>query len=203
MQFDSTKINPQQIEVVEIAKGGNDAVQDFVSLIGGRVLNEFNEQVQMQKADIEAIVAEKAAVRADLSKLKTLQAESEDISSDGMDPYIDPKTGDKFTGEAFMIHQNNSELYEAIQDLIKKSGAEFSFSDLPHNSNSVVIPKAFYESLENTLDSRLQTLNTQSEIKTISFQAVMDARKQALLMLSNMLNSDNQTKMAIIQNLKG
>ena len=88
-----------------------------------------------------------------------------------------------------------SKATETYQNMLEERGM---IKDPNNQFVSVEFLKTFSESLE----TRMTDLNSQSETDSIRFQALMDSRKQNLLMLSNMMNSDNQTKMAIINNMK-
>ena len=61
----------------------------------------------------------------------------------------------------------------------------------------------FLQEIKDGFADKVDSLNQSSELKMIRFQALMDARKQAFMMLSNMVNNNHQTMQAIIQNLKG
>lgn len=71
------------------------------------------------------------------------------------------------------------------------------------DQGKTAVPKALLTALADTCDKKVQEMNTNSELKMIQFQSLMDARKQALLQLSNMINSDKETLMEIIRNMKG
>lgn len=199
----SQNINSAEVELNSLySEGVGDASGEYQAYLGGAVVQEYDTQIQSFTAELTAMNEEKAAVRADKIEITALAAEAQSITdADGYKMLNPDGTYSNFVGEAVVLSSAEaSELAEEAASL----GVTMDVSKLPTGSGTdVVVDKKFLDSMEQALDSKLTDLNSTSEMKSIQFQSLMDARKQAMMMLSNLISSDNQTKMAIIQNLKG
>lgn len=113
-------------------------------------------------------------------------------------------------GETEYVEVTGAEL-EEIRELAEAAGisldslfdtitTEYAIKDI---EGQYAFPKDILTALADTCDKKVQDMNSNSELKMIQFQSLMDARKQALVQLSNMINSDNETLMEIIRNMKG
>lgn len=181
MTFVSTNYNADEVKLNYINQTSGDSVNGLEAMLGGAVVEELDAQINMFSADLIAINTEKQLVRSDLNTITAMKTNPTDV--DGV--------------EVFIL---NDEDKSDLESLAESLGIDIEYTE--DDSGNVGVSRAMLESVESALDNKLQDLNTSSEMKMISFQSLMDARKQAMMMLSNMISSDNQTKMAVIQNLK-
>lgn len=196
MQFESLATNAAKLELQALNRDSTDALGQLETQISGAVVAEYDAQIQTYSAELTVINDQKTSVRQDKVTLTGLAAKCQDITGKGYKITDESGTKIDFTGKAVPVSKTE---YNTIIDLAKDYGVDVS--NLPSGSG-YMMPESLIESLKEALDSKLQDLNSSSEIKLIHFQSLMDARKQSLMMLSNMMNSDNQNKMAIIQNMK-
>lgn len=197
MEFASTSISTSQLELQALRENSNDALGGLETQIGGTILAEYDTQIQDYSAELTALNKEKSIVRQDKVTLTGLATKCQDYTSKGYS--ITDENGAKtdFTGKAVAV--SKSEHNKTIE-LARSYGVDIS--GMPTGPGGYIIPEGLINSLKEAIDSKIQDLNSSSEIKLIHFQSLMDARKQSLMMLSNMINSDNQNKMTIIQNMK-
>lgn len=201
MSFDlqSTDFNAAAVELSYLGQNGPaDASQALMAFMGGSMVQEYDAQITAFSTELSSTNAEKEVVRADKTKLTVLEADAKTLTD--ADGYYD-KDGVVYTQQAVVMLESQVEQFIGGA---AKLGVAISKESLPTNGNSgYAVSTSIIDSVKDALDNKLSDLNSSSELKAIQFQSLMDSRKQAMLMLSNLINSDNQTKMAIIQNLKG
>lgn len=182
-------------------KRSTDAIGNMQGLLGGAMIQEYDAQIQDFTADMSATNAEKSAVRADKTQISTLQT---NLSASSKQYSATDKFYTTDTGEHVEFTEKGSKLtsaqYKQIKALCEKYGVDPD--KIATDGKNYVLPDSLAETLKGQMDSKLTDLNSTSEMKMVNYQALMDARKQSMMLLSNMLNSDTQTKMAIIQNMK-
>lgn len=106
------------------------------------------------------------------------------------------------TGKTETMIYVSEEKYKELENLLKQSGETISASRASAK-DPYVISKNDLENLRSKHENNLQNLNTTSELDMIRFQSLLDARKQMLMQLSNMISQDSQVKLEIIRNMKG
>lgn len=195
----SANLNTDAIGSVYSDDASGSALAEVESSLGGAVVRELDEQIRMYSAGLAANNAQQQAVRADITRLNNvISGQTTTISAD-----IYKKSGsenDFLSAGDYYVFGKNSREFAFLQEMAGAAGVVLEYGSY---KGKVAVSREQINSLIEGLEGRLKDLNSVSEIKMINFQALMDARKQAMLMLSNMINADNQTKMAIIQNLKG
>lgn len=157
--------------------------QATMTLLGGQMVEEYDRAIQIFSAELMGINAEKSNVNSHKADVMRIVANKKKITSET----------DGVSKSAYVITGTE------YQKLVRYAG-EYGVALNGVAEGSV--PESFIEELKDAIDNKIQELNSTSELRMINFQSLMDGRKQAMMMLSNMLNSDNQTKMSIIQNFK-
>lgn len=210
--FQSLTTNFQKIANASAAAGSTSlSINEFQTMISGGVLQEIDAQIEMFKGEIEANNSQQKAIRDDISTInKYLARTIEHIDQDN-----NPDTAD-----TEMIQLSRSErkaLVDAAASLgfksikTKRGGERGDFFEMNKIITKNVkggtigrdkVTVKFLESIKEALENKLSDLGSSSEMDTIKFQALMDARKQNIMMLSNLMNSDHQTKMSIMNNMK-
>lgn len=181
--------------------GPQDGAQEFMGTIAGVAVAEYDKLLGSYKQDLEGMNAKKSELREDRDKLQVLQYRGTTSSQplkDGQEPPAPAVDGKVFSASDF----GKADKPGTPASYFNKYGVgPDSYKTL--SSGDVFVPDNVWESLKEKIDGKIQNVNSDSEIRMIYFQSLMDSRKQAMLMLSNMVSSENSTKMAIIQNLKG
>lgn len=200
-ELTSGNFNTAAIELSYLENQGvGDASGLLQAYMGGAMVQEYDAQIQMFTAELTAVNAEKSAVRADKLAVTGLQSNLKTFVASGENVAYFPD-GTVYEGEAAVLGSNEvANLREQAASL----GVSMNDPALLNGSNNTyAVDVKFLEDIEGALDNKLTDLNSISEMKSIQFQSLMDARKQSMIMLSNLINSDHETKMSIIQNLKG
>lgn len=210
--FQSLTTNFQKIANASAAAGSTSlSINEFQTMISGGVLQEIDAQIEMFKGEIEANNSQQKAIRDDISTInKYLARTIEHIDQDN----------NPDTANTEMVQLSRSErkaLVDAAASLgfksikTKNGGERGDFFEMNKIITKNVkggtigrdkVTVKFLESIKEALENKLSDLGSSSEMDTIKFQALMDARKQNIMMLSNLMNSDHQTKMSIMNNMK-
>ncbi len=179
----------------DIANGG-DSLSQVEFFIASDYLSGLDSQIALYKDELENSELAKSEYMTNEALISGFLSKTE-IETDSGEACVELDTGEA------------KELVEILKSLGQKMAAEDledEISDVENSRDSVVdsiqFSKKDLEDLKTTYSNKIDDLNSSSELKMIRFQTLTDARKQALLMLSNMISSDNSTKLAIIQNLK-
>ena len=191
---ESLQVNTALIQASNTTQGTDDAAKIFQTQIGGAMVQEYDAEIQDYTNELQAINTQKEAVRTDKNQTTVLLSQL--TSADG---YCD-SANKAMTGSVAEITTDEK---TEIQDLADSLGITLTIgSKTTDGTTTYGIAESSLKALGDALDSKLSDLNSTSELKMIQFQSLMDARKQSMMMLSNLLSSDNQTKMAVIQNMK-
>lgn len=174
-------------------QAGSDATTGLESVLLGDVVANYDDQIQAYSEEIQQITVEKN----NLTEMKTAINEypTQTKGSDAVNAGYTEITGPFRTYDSAQYYN----LMQMAQS-VGLGGTLQNGTDANHSLYAV--SESTISSIQSALDNKISELNSSSEIKMINFQSLMDARKQTMLMLSNMVNADNQTKMAILQNLK-
>ncbi|MCP5463588.1 MAG: hypothetical protein H7A33_01025 [Deltaproteobacteria bacterium] len=172
-----------------VTSGGTDGMEQ--ALAAG-VVADYDSQIDIFTKEIESDTAQKAQISSTKSSVENTIAGLDKVaggdSESGELDYYDASSLDSDTLNA-LADQLDAVGMDGQAFLDSLADGKFKVSDI--------------DALLDGLDNKLSALNSKSELKMIRFQALMDARKQALMQLSNMMQSQNQTNMSIIQNMKG
>ena len=177
-------IKTDNIESTNSERQDLEGTQAVMATLGGTVVEELDNLLGSYNAELISVNHEIASVRADKDAFSSFvgSEKTEFVDFDGV------------LKEGILVDEFSPELKEILE--------KFNI-DYENIGNNEFISLESIEALKDSADSKIQSLNSQTELKMINFQALMDSRKQAMLMLSNMISSDNSTKQAIIQNMKG
>jgi len=200
MTFLSAGFNADAVKLGFLNQTSLDANQGIQALLGGAVVQELDAQIDLFSADLMTVNTEKQLIRNDINSLSALSSDKIRVEEDNVyvhEPQSEPPTYFEMGDE---VVQLNGEEFIAVEDLAQSLGVNFTYGE---GNKKKIVGINMIATIQEALENKLKDLNSTSEMKMINFQSLMDARKQAMMMLSNMVNSDNQTKMSIIQNLKG
>lgn len=198
MEYQSVNFNAAAIELKALAEtpDGSSVLQ---AQLGGAVVADYDAQIRSFTAELTAVNAEKSAIQADKVSLTSLMTGLTDLPEAKGYSYKDESgTTQKYSGKAYVMNQGE---FAKFETLARSVGVKTDAA--PANGKSRAVPESLLQAVKDGLDSKLSGLNSTSELKLIHYQSLMDARKQSMMMLSNMIGSDNQTRMAVIQNMKG
>lgn len=213
LSFESTKVNTAKILVDKSSEiASSMSLGEFEALLGGGVLKELDSQISMHKSEIEASNVKKSALRDDITSINKLLAKETSSTvefwtqqriNDGLEAPIHNETAIPLSKEEKLALNALAGRLGLSEELALNYGYDGNgkLQD-GTKTNQRYITKDFLESMKESLENELTDLNSNTEMDSIKFQSLMDARKQSLLMLSNMISSDNQTKMSIINNMK-
>lgn len=178
--------------------GTGDAAGELEATIGGAVVQEYDQQIRLFTADLVAIDGQKKELRADKLAITALGGTPTTMTEESGYTVINGETtGEVFTGKAQTMTASE---YNEFLKLAQEYGVEVT--GVGSKGTKYAVPESIIETIKGEIDNRITDLNSMSEIKLINYQALMDGRKQSLMMLSNLISSDNQTRMAVIQNFK-
>jgi len=170
-----------------IAGVSHDSTGDLQALLVGDVIANYDDQIKVFSDEIEATTAKKSEITALKSQINGV-----------------PTAGSGDNTKLGAYHEYSPTHYKKLSALAATVGMAGTVTEGTDSSHAnYYVSDDVIADIQAALDNKLADLNSNSDIKMIGFQALMDARKQSLMMLSNMISSDNQTKMAILQNLKG
>lgn len=203
MTFQSVNFNGAKIELAALESRGPDALQGLQAQISGAVVAQYDTQLADFSAELTAVNAAKNAIQSDKTAITAMMTTpTELVAKDG---YVtrgrdseNKETTSAFAGSAVIMDKKQ---YDDFVKLAQKNGIDLS--GVATNGKKNAVPESILQATKDALDGKLADLNASSEIKLIHYQALMDARKQAMMMLSNMISSDNQVRLAVIQNMKG
>lgn len=159
------------------------SVNSTKAIIAGDVVRSYDDQIGDYNQEIVALNTRKQSFREKklyVQGIKASEVRMDDNQTKGR--IINSDQQAELKKIAFDAGVNTDELYAAI--------------------DSGFISEENLDTIMEGVDSQIKNLNSTSEIKMIYFQSVIDARKQAMMMLSNLMKSDSDTKAAIIQNMK-
>lgn len=194
----SAEINTAQIVAAHSTQGNDDATRLFLSQIGGATVKEYDEEIQDHTIELQALNEQKQAVRTDKNQITVLLSQMDVVDGQGFTFTDDSGVSQSMTGNATIITSSDK---TELETLAAALGIQLNIG-FSSTSSSYAIDESSLKSLSDALDGKMSDLNSTSELKMIQFQSLMDARKQAMMILSNLLSADHQTKMAVIQNMK-
>ncbi|MBF0104367.1 MAG: hypothetical protein HQM16_03460 [Deltaproteobacteria bacterium] len=186
-----SQVNTVAISNSQLLQGGSTGDAGIVSTIGGAMVENFDVQLADMNGEMMQIIEEKNKAMADKEQLVNCVSERD----------TKEVAGQKIPG--YKVADDSQELND-IREIAAKYGVNTSSLITQTCADSAwFVPETLIQTIKDAVDTKLNDLNSTSELKMIRFQSLMDARKQSMMLLSNMMNADHQTKMAIIQNLKG
>lgn len=196
-----TQINPLQVEAQQLESGAQGGIHSIMTTLGGTMVEEYDHLLSSYNAEMVGINAAKSQARQDRNNVAMAGGTGQ--------AYTMPEADADNAGAAG-IRLNSDEL-EKLEEYAAAYGINISsiaLNDPMYGLKSGDVNKNFVsnetlDSIKGAIDGRIEDLNGTSELKMIRFQSLMDARKQSMMMLSNMVSSDNSTKQSIIQNMKG
>ena len=145
--------------------------------VGIALLADYNQQL----ADIAQTMQE------NLSAKRTAQEEITEIQ------LINTRDSVEIAGTSYV--EINGDEYNAIKSAYPTLG-------IKEENGKYYVSKSGLESVISAKQQELAGLNTTSEMISLQIQSIVDQRKQAITMLSNLLASRNDTLMTIVNNLK-
>lgn len=184
-----TEVNAMQIESKLLQNSESGGTQAVMATISGPMVEEYDKLLNSYNVELISINNEKSAVRHERDNFAITAGQGSQYT---------PGEGEEQEGVSGKLY--SKEEYDELNAIADDYGVDLNETII---DGEYFLSEQIIEDVKDKMDSKLQDLNSVSELKMIYFQSLMDSRKQAMLMLSNMISSDNSTKMAIIQNLKG
>ena len=160
-----------------------DSQGEYIATLADCV-QEYDVQIANATNEMQEIAQEKSDTRVDQSEVNSF------LNRD--------KTTDEETGEEYVTVN----IKELTQLSLMAENYGMSMGTVSGSLLKPEVKVSVLEELAAKQQSKLDDLNSSSELKMISFQALMDSRKQALLQLSNLYSSSNEITMEIIRNMK-
>jgi hypothetical protein len=175
-----------------------DAMTELEDVIVMGVISELDAQVQQYGNELQDSDSQKQDYRAKEHVVDSLLGAPDTVIKNGDDLESE--------GKSLTVEQA-----EKLVEILKSLGRDFEATGIQiaidqskkSGEGGISIETSFLQEIKDGFADKVDSLNQSSELKMIRFQALMDARKQAFMMLSNMVNNNHQTMQAIIQNLKG
>lgn len=154
--------------------------QQLEQAISVSMVGDLNDQLAGISETMRQQLADKQIIRQDLSNLQSFNSRCIAKTSQGE--------------EAITVTDKE------YSELVKKQPG-FQFERIPDGSGYYLKK----DSLKNVIDGaqeKLASLNSNTEMTMLQIQSLVDQRKNALTMLSNLISARNETMMGIIRNLK-
>lgn len=152
--------------------------------IGVSLIADYNEQLAKIAETMKNQLDQKKAVRDEIFELETMKGKPETI--------IDQQT---------MVELTKEEAEKLDVVLISKP----ILNDRGQTVGYYLDKETFNERITAAVEKKereLTELNSTSELTMLQVQSLVDQRKNALMMLSNLVANKNETMMSIIRNMK-
>lgn len=145
--------------------------------IGISLLADYNEQLSAIAETMQENLEAKEEIQEEITDLELLNSQ-ETTEIDGED-YIELST-------------------EEYEDLL----TEYPDLNYTEQDGTYYVAEDSLESIIASQQEELATLNTTSELISLQIQSLVDQRKNAITLLSNLMSNHNDILMTIINNMK-
>lgn len=145
--------------------------------IGVALIADYNEQLAGIAGVMQNTLDEKKTIRAELASLQMIGTK-DSTEIDGT--------------QAYALTQEEAELFQN----------QYPDVNLIEDGDGFALAKDGLDSLIASRQQELANVNTNSEMISLQIQSVINQRKEAILMLTNLIASRNDTVMSIARNLK-
>lgn len=166
-------------QVRSISTPGAVSESDLENTVGINLLADYNQQLsdlsQVMRTQLEA----KNSLSGDIGDLQLLAARDHTMSASG--------------DEVVLISE---------QEMVQLQDAKYDFDFEPAYGEKYYLKVNLLETTITQKQEELSSMNSTSELTMLNVQSIMDQRKNAIMFLSNMMASKNDTLMNIIRNLK-
>ncbi len=165
--------------VKSIAAPGGVSESDLENTVGINLLADYNQQL----ADLSQVMRDQLTAKNDLS------SEVGSLQTFAAREHVKTPTG-----------ENAVTVSAEEKAQLETAGYDFNYEDAGNGKSYLKL-----DSLENTITQKqgeLSTMNSTSELTMLNVQSIIDQRKNAIMFLSNLMSSKNDTLMNIIRNLK-
>lgn len=162
-----------------LAVTGAEAITDteLEETIGVALIADYNKQLAGIAGEMQDNLNEKKSIRSELVSLQMIG--TKDVS--------------KIDG---------TQAYELTEDEANSLRQTYPDVFLIEEAQTTAIGKDNLESLLAAKQQELANVNSNSEMIALQIQSVINQRKEAVLMLSNLVASRSETMMSIARNLK-
>ena len=174
-------IHFQGVDKTQAPHLSSDGMQSLEETIGVALVGDLDSQIQKMGQDMRASLGEKKRVRAEMDVVRGIADKTPTSNSSLQNPEI-------------IISAKEKNQLDALQ--MNTSGFELQ-------------PDGTYKGPRNNIGSFLETkkeellsLNSDSEITYLQLQGLMDQRKTAFTLLSNLMAAESETTAAIVRNIK-
>lgn len=174
----SQRVNAAQ----EMGQKSTDGLQSLEDTIGVAMVGDLDNQIATMSQTMKQNLKEKQEIRKQTNIIQTIELQAPDASSTPEDTY----------------YKIDSQTAESLKTM---SQGKFDLGTPDANGNYIV----HKEPLDALLDSKNQemaSLNSDSEINYLQIQGLMDQRKTAFTLLSNLMAAENEITAAIVRNIK-
>lgn len=154
--------------------------QQLEQAISVSMVGDLNDQLAGISKTMRQQLADKQIIRQDLSTLQGLNARTETETPNHEKAVI-------------ITDKEYSEL------VTKQPGLQF---EPIGDGSGYYLKKDSLRNVINGAQEKLASLNSNTEMTMLQIQSLTDQRKNALMMLSNLISARNETLMGIIRNLK-
>lgn len=175
-------LNSSRVGRVETGSslGGGVSEAELEKTVGVSLLADFNQQLADISEAMQTQLNEKKELREELASLETLNGRTEVTDSNGE--------------EAVEISA------EEKTELEQMGYTDLNF--VAKSDGSYTVTKDSLGSAIENGQEELAGLNATSELTMLQIQSLVDQRKNAITLLSNLIASKNETLTGIIRNLK-
>lgn len=201
--------SPASINASGAAGGANLGGIDIVTSIQLLLVQDYDNQLQDMGKQIKGTMKCKQKYREEIQKLQTLLTKpSTKIADNDHATALKGKDCIKMTKpEAKVINENIFEYAvdpntgEVIPHQTTDLG-QLTPSEKKEGQKGWYVPKEQIENLIENLKQKLDTLNEQSELLSLSLQSLTNQRKIALETVSNLVNKQHEGLAGIARNIK-
>lgn len=151
-------------------------------VVGFTLLSDLNQQLTQVATSMRDQLVAKESVRSTLSWIESLQGRQTQKSL--------------FGNDSVAITEQEK------QKLLDLGFKNIKFSSRTDGNSGFMVEKSSLTEAIDMKKEELAGLNSQTELVALQIQSLVDQRKNAMSLLSNLLASRNETIMGIIRNLK-
>lgn len=190
----------QNIQTMGLNGGGFMAGLDLITSIQILLVQDYDNQLRGIQKQIKGAIAVKKAYRQDIEELQKLLTKKS------------RKIGDKFFieinrgSEIAALNRNNEHVVDPITgEKITHDNTDRSFflNNLKGKDGKLYIAKEQIENKIEEINQRLERVNEQSEITSLTLQSLTNQRKIAFETISNLVRKGHDTLSTIVRNMNG
>lgn len=173
---------------------------DLMTSIQILLVQDYDNQLKHLGNQMKVANQVKKAYRQEIEKFQQLQTRQSQEFGDFKD-YVRVEPGEEEFLDRDMEFIPN-EFAETVEEMVKKQIKD-SPLDSHYEGQERYVRKESLEKKINILDTKLDSVNEQSEIMSLKLQSLANQRKTAFESVSNLFRKENETLNTVVNNIRG